>query len=622
MLSGTASANGEVTDRLIEHYAYAASGGPAMIVVEVTAVADRYGIPEGQLRIDDVKFMRGLHRLVEAIHLNDVACEIQLHCHGAFGRDSISPSGVACYGLGRATYVQPRVLSLAEVEEIRDLFIAAAARAKDLECEGVVLHGSTSYLLQQWVSPHTNKRTDRFGGSFENRITLPLEIVRGIRQKCGPSFIIGYSMVIDELLPDGITMEESLAFAKALEEEGVDHIDLMVGTYETGSLEKGIGRSNRQPKGLFDKAEIFKSQVNMRVFARCMGEHDPNKWEQALEKGQCDVILAGRPLLSDPELPKKVIEGRLDDVRLCIRCAQCYETGVIKPYQVACSVNPELGRERDYAVNYITSHPKRILVIGGGPGGLEAARVTALRGHQVTLMEKESKLGGNARIAALPTGKEEIKTYFIDWLERQCKKVGVNVELNKEVSAALVKQLAPDVVIVATGSIPLIPPIPGIDKPFVVIASDVLTGKAHIGKNVVVVGGGLVGVETADFIAENNLANSITIIEMLPVLATDMPAMPRTYMLQVLLPRHGVKVFTNMQVQEITDQTLIVLDKSWKKYKFEADTVVNSLGYVSNTTLIEALRNKVSQLYMVGDCVRPSNILHAVHEAAYIARKI
>lgn len=622
MMSGYVSANGEVTEQLLDHYAHAAKGGPAMIIVEITAIADHYAFPEGQLRIDDARFMRGLHRLVEAIHLNGVACEFQLHCAGSFGRDPISPSGVACFGLGRATYVQPRALSLSEVEEIRDLFIAAAVRAKALECDGVVLHGATSYLLQQWVSPHTNKRTDRFGGSFENRITLPIEIVRGIRQKCGPSFVIGYSMVIDEHLPDGITLEESVAFAKALEQEAVDHIDVTVGTYETSSSEKGVGRSIRQPKGLFEKAETFKKLVNMKIFARCVGEHNPIKWEEALEKGQCDVIQIGRPLLCDPELPKKVTEGRLDDIRLCIRCAQCFETAMIKPYQVACSINPELGRERDYAIKRVTSHSKRVLVVGGGPAGLEAARVAALRGHEVTLIEKEAELGGNARIASLPIGKEEIKTYYIDWLNRQCRKAGVKLELNKEASLPLIKQLNPDVVIVATGATPLRPPIPGVDKPHVVTAADVLTGKARVGKKVIVAGGGEVGVETADFIAENNLAESVAIIEMLPLLAYDMPAMARTYMLQVLLPKWGVKIFTDMQIQEITDEEVIALDKDWRRYKFEADTVVNALGYVPNTTLGEALSGKVPELYKIGDCVKPRNMFHAVHEAAYVARQI
>ena len=620
MWSRTSSVEGEVTQQLLDMYEAAAKGGPAMIVVEAIGVDGRYVWPESQLRLDDAKFMPGLRRLVDIIHRNGCACEFQLHCAGAFGKDPISPSGVACYALGRTYYVQPRALSLPEIEEMRDAFIKAAVRAKELECDGVVVHGATSYLLQQWVSPHTNKRTDRYGGSFENRIQLPLEIVQGIRQMCGPSFLIGYSMVIDELLPDGTTIEESTALARALQQKGVDHIDLNIGSYETSSLEKGIGRSHRQPKGTFDKTEVFKRQLNVKIFARCNGEHNPVKWEEALQKGQCDLIQAGRPLLADPELPNKVKEGRLEDVRLCIRCVQCFETGTIKHYQHACTVNADLCKERDYAIDRAKT-PKRVLIAGGGPAGLEAARVAALRGHQVTLVEKEAELGGNGRIASLPIGKEDIKG-FIDWLERQCKKAGVTFEVGKAVSVDVVKTFNPDVVIVATGSGLLTPNIPGMDKPIVVSAEAVLTGKARVGKRIVIAGGGLVGVETADFLAEKKLAETITVIEMLPSLAYDMPAMARTYMLQVLLPRWGVRTVTNMHIQEITDNGVCAIDNNWKRHTFECDTVITALGYVPNNALGEALEGIVPELYTIGDCVKPGNLLSAVHDAAYIARQI
>jgi 2,4-dienoyl-CoA reductase-like NADH-dependent reductase (Old Yellow Enzyme family)/thioredoxin reductase len=622
ILSRTSSVDGEVTQQLIDMYENAAKGGPAMIIIEATAISGRFGWKESHLRIDDPKYISGLRRVVEAIHLNGVACEFQINCLGAFGREPISPSGVPCYGVGRVTYVQPRVLSTSEVEEIRDLFIEAAIRIKATECEGVVLHGASSYLLQQFVSPHTNKRTDKFGGSFENRVRLPLEIVRGIRRKCGPYFVIGYSMVIDELLPDGVNMEESLTFANALKGDRVDHIDLMVGTHETGCLEKGVGRSNRQRKGLFEEAEIFKRQADINVFARCSGQHDPYKWEEALEKRQCDVIQIARPLLSDPELPKKIREGRFDDIRLCVNCAYCYENVMIKGYQVACSLNAEIGKEKKYFIKSKPVHSKHILVIGGGPGGLEAGRIAALRGHQVTLMEKEAELGGNARIASLPSGKMEIMTYFIDWLERQCRKAGVTINLNREVSAKLVKQSNPDAVIVATGATPLIPSFPGVEKPFVITAEDILNRKASARGKVIIAGGGQVGVEVADFIAENNNVESLTIIDMLPVLATDMPAMLRTYLLQVLLPKHDIKVLTSMQIYEITEEGIETLDTNGKMQTYPADTVVIALGYVPNISLVEELKGEIPELYMIGDCVKARNIFSAVHEAAYVARQI
>jgi pyruvate/2-oxoglutarate dehydrogenase complex dihydrolipoamide dehydrogenase (E3) component len=286
-----------------------------------------------------------------------------------------------------------------------------------------------------------------------------------------------------------------------------------------------------------------------------------------------------------------------------------------------CSLNAGLTKGRDYAIRRVEA-PKRVLIAGAGPAGLEAARVAALRGHDVTVMEKENELGGNVRIAALPIGKEEMKTWFIDWLERQCKKAGAKLETGREVSAEVVRQMKPDVVIVATGAKPLAPQIPGIDKPMVKSAEDVLTGKAKVGKRVVVAGGGLVGVETADFIAEKKLAETVTILEMLPALATDMPVLARTYFLQVLLPRNGVKTVTNMHIQEITDTGVIALDSSWKKHTFDCDTVVMALGYEANPALVEVLGGFEGEVYAIGDCVKPANILNAVHDGAYVARQI
>lgn len=613
---------GEVSQQLIDMYEFSARNGPSLIVIEATAVDGRH-TGKAELRIDDRRFEPGLHRLVEAIHVNGVPVVIQLRHQGMWGNDPVSPSGVACYGMARKTYVQPRVMSLAEAEEARDLFVAAAVRAKNIEFDGVVLHGAVSYLLQQFVSPHTNRREDRYGGSLENRCAMPLEIVRGIRQKCGLPFPIGYSLAVDEFLPDGITPEESLAFAKSLEREGVNWVDLTVGSYETSSSHPKGGLSYRQEKGFFELLDAFKKALSIPVFARCRGEHDPSKWEETIKKGQCDVIQMGRPLLCDPELPRKIAQDRLDDIRQCIRCNYCFETGTIRGWQVSCALNPSFGRDRDYAIERIGTHPKRVLVVGGGPGGLEAARVAALRGHKVTLMEKEATLGGNLRIASLPPGKEGYQKYFGDWLERQCEKAGVRIELNKEVTAGVVEELKPDVVIIATGATPLIPAIRGIDnRKNVVTAADVLTGKASVGKKVVVAGGGEVGIETADFITSNGMAESVTIVEMLAEIGSDMTATNRTYMLTSILPRSDVKMFTNMHIAEITDEGIVADDKEWKQHKFEGDTIVLALGYTANTALYEALKDKVPELYRIGDCAKPRNIADAVREGAYVARQI
>lgn len=622
MWSRYAAASGEVSQEQIDYFTARAKYRPALIIVESAAVDGRHTWVQGQIRIDNDKFLNRLYDLVYAVHLNDVRIFIQLHCAGAFGTDPISPSGVATYGQGREEHVQPRAITMEEAEEIRDMFIKAAVRAKEVGFDGVELHGGTGYFLQQWVSPHSNRRADRYGGSFENRISLPLEIVLGIRQKCGREYPLGYALCADELLPDGITMDESKAFMKALEREEVDYINIATGVYETFHLPGRSGVCLRQPRGLTHITREFKKiATTIKVHARSSGEHDPFKWEEALEKGEADVITIARQFLCDPEFPKKLYEGRLDEVRRCILCYYCGLTASIGKGSLICVVNPELGRERKYAIQR-TASPKKVLVVGGGPGGLEAARVAALRGHEVTLMEKEVELGGNVRTATLVLGKEHFKYFVIGWEERQCRKAGVKIELGKEVTLQVVKQLKPDVLIIATGSTPHIPEISGVNKPHVVTAADVLGGRAKIGKRVAMVGGNQVGIETADFIVEKGLAESVTVIEMLPEIAQDMDGMNKLYMFTNLLPNYDVRLHTNMKVEEITDEGVKAIDNKWKRHTFEADTVVLAAGYTPNIALYEQLKDEVPEVYCIGDCVKPRLIFNAIHEGAYIARQI
>jgi len=609
--------NGEITQSVIDYYTARAKGGAALITTGLFEVLGRN--TERYPRIDDDKYIPGLRMLAEAIHSEGVPIIVQLHHGGPSAGDPISPSGVPCLTAGQEI-IQSRAMSSEDIEEIKELFIQAAVRVKQAGCDGVAPHGAATYLLQQFFSPRMNLRTDRYGGSLENRMRLPLEIVRGIRQKCGPGFVIGYAMVVDELIPGGIVIEDSLNFAIALEKEGADYIDIRAGTHESFAVtEKGRGHSNHQPRtGIWEYSEPFKKALKIPVFCSTSGCYDPALWEDALEKGQADVVSIGKPLICDPDMPKKVLEGRLDDIRQCILCIDCLGFGAR-----GCSLNPEVGREREYAIDRV-DRPKRVLVAGGGPGGLEAARVAALRGHKVTVMDKEAELGGNLKIIGLCKGND-LYMNFRDWLVGQCTKVGVNFELSKEVSPQVIKEAKPDVVIVATGApIPVIPQIPGIKKPHVVTPVDVLTGRVPAGKNVVVVGGSRVGVDTAYTIAAKGLADKIAIVEPfpVPVLAYDMSILCRTYMLFVLLPKYGVQGFTGMGIEEITDREVIVADREGKRQKIKADTVVIALGYSPNMSLYEALRAENIELYAIGDCEKARTVADAVHEGAHLAHQI
>ncbi|MFC1930401.1 NAD(P)/FAD-dependent oxidoreductase [Chloroflexota bacterium] len=614
-----ATVNGEVTQQLVDYYAARAKSGVAMIIQESTAVDGRHVWKEPEIRIDEDKYLPGLHKLVDTVHKAGALIIVQLHHVGMFGTDPIAPSDVPSWGV--TEFEQPRALTIAEIEEIRELFIKAAYHAMEAGYDGVELHGATSYLLQQFSSPHTNRRTDKYGGTPERRATLGREIIQGIHKKCGTDFPLGYTTVCDEHLPDGTKLEDAIGLIKRLQREGITYTHFLPGTYETLHYEQGRGTCQRQKRGQFDYSRAFKDALNIKVFARTMAQNDPYVWEDAFAKGEADGVVIGRAMLADHDYPKKILENRIEDIRQCIRCNYCYESGVIKKFQLACSVNPELGNEREYAITRV-SIPKKVLVVGGGPGGLEAARVAALSGHNVTLIEKDKKLGGTMVTAAIPTGKEEIMT-FIDWAALQCKKAGVTIKLNTVVTQKVVETLKPDAVIVATGATPSIPDIPGVEKPHVVIAEDVLKGKVKVGKRVIILGGrGITGPETAEFIIENGFSKSVMIIQRSSVVAADMSPTNRAYFMQIVWPKLGVKVVTNMDIAEITEKGVIAIDRNWQKHPFEADTIVLARGYTPSQALYQSLQGKVPALYAIGDCIKARTIRDAVSEAAYTARQI
>lgn len=609
--------NGEVTQPVIDYYSARAKGGAALITTGLFEVLGRKTVRYP--RIDDDKYVYGLRKLAEAIHSDGVPIIVQLHHGGPSAGDPISPSGVPCLTAGQEI-IQSRAMNLEDIEEIRELFIQAAIRVKQAGCDGVAPHGAATYLLQQFFSPRMNLRNDRYGGSLENRMRLPLEIVRGIRERCGPEFVIGYAMVVDELIPGGIVLEDSVRFAVALEKEGVDYMDVRAGTHESFALtENGRGHSNHQPRtGIWEYSEPLKKALKTRVFCSTSGCYDPGLWEEALQKGQADVISIGKPLICDPDMPKKVLEGKFDDIRHCILCINCLGYGAR-----GCDLNPAVGKEREYTIRR-ADHPKKVLVVGAGPGGLETARVAALRGHEVTVMDKDSELGGNLRIIGLCEGND-LYVNFRDWLIGQCTKAGVKFELRKEVTPQVLKETKPEVVVVATGApVPVIPPIPGIKKPHVVTPVDVLTGSVSVGKNVVVIGGSRVGVDTAYTIAVKGLAERVAIVEPfpVPVLAYDMSILCRTYMLFVLLPKYGVHGFTGMRIEEITDREVVMVDREGKRQKIKGDTVVIALGYSPNMSLYEALKAENVEVYAIGDCEKARTVADAVHEGAHLARQI
>ncbi|MDI6875108.1 MAG: FAD-dependent oxidoreductase [Actinomycetota bacterium] len=613
---------GAVSPRLIDYYVERARGGVGLIVIENTCV----DWPTGKagmapIRIDDFKYIGGLHDLAEAVHPYGVKIATQLHHTGrqntticTEGQQLVAPSPVPCMAMGGE---MPRELTREEIEAIITKYVLGAARTKMAGFDAVEIHGAHGYLVQQFMSPLTNHREDEFGGDFEGRMRFPLRIIEGIRAGCGPDFPIIFRMSADEYVEGGLILEDAKAIARKLEEAGVDAISVSAGIYDSQpSWFARIFPPAPMPPGCnVHLAEEIKKVVSIPVIVA--GKLDnPYLAAEVLEKGKADLVAIGRPLLADPHLPRKVAEGRLEDIRPCLYCNQSCYGNLFKLWSIQCDVNPELGRERELALER-TANPRKVMVVGGGPAGMEAARILALRGHSVVLCEKEGELGGQLKAGSTPSFKGQVKR-LLNHLSAQLERVGVEVRLNTEVTPELVKKEAPDAVVVATGAVPDRPDIRGIEGANIRYAADVLTGKAEVGDKVVVLGGGDVGLETALHLAETG--KTVKVVEKEAQAVPDMNTVNRLYLLW-MAENLGVEILTGTEVVEI-EPGKVTVSVSGESRELEADVVVVATGYLPHRSLAEKLKRLPVKVYEVGDCREIGRIKGAIHGAAILAREI
>jgi len=617
--------NGEVTPEIVEHYRSRAKGGYGVICHESSSVDGRHPWIEPELRIDDDQYVPGLARLVDAVHVYNAPIIIQLHHAGMFGRDPVSPSGIPATGIGGSAYTEPKILTTSDIEDIRDLFIDAGVRARAADYDGVEYHFATAYLLEQFISPYNNKRTDRYGGSFERRIQFSLEIIAGARKKLGNDYVIGATIVDNDLHEHGICREDMIKFAKALENAGLSYLDLQnTGTYETFHMPDAPGSPRGKEDGQFETAAAYKKVLSIPVTTRTCGANDPKLWDKCVEDGMLDAIRVGRAQLPDTELPNKALAGQYEDIRDCIRCTACHLYSIIGHKAIHCAINAGAGNREPQIKP--ANVKKNVLVIGGGPGGIEAARVSAERGHKVTLVEKNDKLGGNLYLSMLPIAKYRMGR-FITWGDHELKKLGVDVLLNTEADAAYVKNMKPDVVFIATGSSPAMPPIPGIDGANCVTAESVLLKPEKLGKHVVMLGGGEVGLETADFILEKGLAEKVTLVETMDEVGLDMNPMQLGALYEAALFGYmdagTMSINTDTTVISVSDNGVQVFHQKTRKPEFyECDKAVIALGYKSNEELVKPLEDYDGETYVIGDAARPQKVLHAVHQAFFLASEV
>lgn len=606
MVMNYCNADGTATERYIAYHEAKARGGWGLIITEDYAVApEGRGFPnipglwnDGQVE-GHAELTRRIHDAGGIIFAQIYHCGRQTTSL-VIGSQPVAPSPIPCPLIRE----MPRALTVPEIRAIVEAFGDCALRAQQAGFDGIEVHGAHGYLIAQFMSPHANKRTDAYGGSLTNRLRFPLEILADIRLKAGSGFPVIFRISGDELVPGGRTIEETAAIARVLEHNGVDAFHVSAGTYGSGYA---IAPPAAVAHGwITGYAQAVKQVAGVPVVT--VGRiTDPLLAEAVIAGGKADLVAMGRASLADPDLPKKATAGRFEDINRCIGCMQgCM--GMISLYKPAtCLVNPALGREEELRIRPAETK-KRVFIAGAGPAGMEAAMVAAKRGHEVSLFEREDRLGGQYSLAAVPPAKGEI-TAFISWLGKQLVDSGVSIHLETELTEEIVSREKPDAVVIATGSAPAPLGVPGSER--AVPAHDVLAGRAAVGRRVAVIGGGMIGAETAHHLARHG--REVTIVEMLPAVAQDAQEYVRLFLLDGLAERN-VAMQVNATVIAVTDEGITIERGGEREEIGPFDTVVTAVGLKPCNGLRSKLEGKAARLLTVGDAAGVRKALEAVAE--------
>ncbi len=614
-----ATVDGEITDRSINYYAARARGGAALITLENTIVhpsGKAFTIPV----LYDDRYIPRLKELANAIHNEGAKLFVQLAHQGRQMSSAITGSPLlAPSPIPSPMYREiPREMSKEDIKELVEAFGTAAKRAKRAGCDGVEIHGAHGYLISTFLSPRSNKRTDEYGGSLNGRLKFALEVINSVRSKCGEDFPICFRISCDEMAEGGLVPDEVALICRILADAGIDALSISRGADDYRWYVPPFGHAVALNA---DFAGRVKHLVNIPVVVA--GRiHDPLVAETILDEGKADLIAMGRALIADPDLPRKAKEGHFEDIIPCIACNQGCLNGLFKLLRLTCLLNPTVGRENEMKLAPAEKR-KKVLVAGGGPAGLEAARVAAQRGHEVILYERSSKLGGQFNLAAVPPRKQEFAK-AIRYLSIQAQKAGVKIELGKEVSPELIEEVKPEVLIVATGGAPIVPDdIPGTDRPIVATPHDVLAGKVAVGDRVVILGGGALGCETAEYVGEQG-AKDITITTRrgsVEELADDMVPWARAALME-RLNAYRVTVLTSANIKEILEDGVILLRNGEEMSIRGVDNVVLARGVRPVDELSGRIKGNVPEVYVIGDAKEPRQALEAIAEGAEVARKI
>jgi len=632
---------GGITEKAVNYYAERARGGVGFIICQSGVIMRESRAPRRASVYDD-KFIPGLRRIAEAIHQYDCKAAFQLVHHGRLLAGYlnmlekpeeikvVAPSPVPRLlntvefasrgGQAGTMWVQdnspPPEATKEDIKRIVQGFADAAWRVKEAGFDAVEIHGGHGYLISQFLSPLVNRRTDEYGGSPEKRARFACEVIEAVRKKVGPDFPVLFRFSGSDFMPGGISIDDSKKQAPMFVEAGADALDISAS--EQASVDW------QYPSFLFPQgplvflAEEIKKVVNVPVIA--VGKiNDPLFADEILNAGKADFVALGRALLADPQWPNKAREGRFDDIRPCIYCVNCLNFGAhpeILKDGLHCSVNPELMKEKDFAVKPAASQ-KKVIVIGGGPAGMEAARVLAERGHRTILYEKRDKLGGQWYIASQQPQKKADYSKLLDYLIKGIKKAGVDIRLNTEVTVELVEDEKPDAIVMATGAVPAVLNVRGVDNKNVVQAVDIIEDKVTIGRNVLVIGGRYLGMEIADQLADEGKKVSLATRRSLG------RGMEKNIYLTLRnrLIQKGVHLYPYCPVVEIMENGAYVVFEGELVF-IGADTIIQAVGFLPENRLASRLKDLARGFYQVGDCLEPRDVMSAIREGANAGRAI